>query len=208
MTGAPAQLPRLLAITSADVDADPAGALRGLLRAAAPGTVAVVLRDRQLDARRRFELGLELRDLCAFTEQALWVSERLDLARLLAASGLHLPGNGLLPSQCGAFSGTLSRALHQGEDLADAELLRLDALLLSPAMAPRKGRPALGTSGLSALIRQLSRRAPRLAYYALGGVEPDNVPALLRSGVAGVAAIGAAHAADPKPLLSALGCLR
>ncbi len=84
----------------------------------------------------------------------------------------------------------------------------MDALLVSPVLAPRKGRPALGLLPLGGLGEQLRARDLACQIYALGGVSAENAAGCLQAGATGVAAIGAALAPDAEPLLSALGVLR
>ncbi len=210
-----ASWPRLVAIT--DVTTMPPAELivrlRGVAARAVPNTVALLLRDHQLPGRQRLELGAALRDVARSHQQQLWVADRLDLALLLEADVLHL-GEGsvraavarrMLPPSTG-----VSRAWHSAGvgELEASELEAVDALLLSPVILERKGRPALGLQALSVLGEQLRARHQASTLFALGGVTALNAEACLRAGASGVAAIGAATAADATPLLAALSIAR
>ena len=101
----------------------------------------------------------------------------------------------------------ISRAWHAATldgAAATEELADVDALLVSPLFEPRKGRPALGLGALGVLGEQLRARNRACPLYALGGVSAENAASCLGAGAAGVAAIGAALAPDPRPLLNAL----
>ncbi len=200
----------LVVLTDTTKYPDPLSSLGSLLGRARAGSVVVVLRDRQLPVRDRLALGLRLSALCHTSEQRFVVAERADLARLLEADGVHLPVLGLPPSELRAVlpQAWLSRAHHADETLADAELNALSAVFVSPVCASRKDRAALGVDGFGRLANGLHGRRPSLSVYGLGGVRPEDVAALLAAGAAGVAVIGAGHAADPEPLLSSLGILR
>lgn len=188
--------------------------LQRLLAAARPGSVQVLLRDRQLPIRARRELGERLRRATRAHGHALSVSDRLDLAWLIEADGVHLGEDSVTPSDARAFglahgqSWRISTACHSPEALAD---LAADAALLSPVVAARKGNPALGLSGLqrAALARQ--RRGAALgpcALYALGGVTRHQAAELLAAGADGVAVIGELFVPGAGPeLLAALGIL-
>jgi thiamine-phosphate pyrophosphorylase len=209
---APARAPRLLAITDLGVLPGPELVLRlrRLAEAASAGGVALLLRDHAATAKQRLELGQALRDVARSSGQELWVADRLDLALLLEADGVHLGEASVSATVARRLIGgklRISRALHAASLLAAAEgdeLEQVDALLVSPVLAPRKGRAALGLPALGAMGEQLRARNRACKLYALGGVSAENAAACRAAGAFGVAAIGAALAADPLALLEAL----
>jgi thiamine-phosphate pyrophosphorylase len=191
--------PRLIAI----IDSERAGfdtwqeRLAPLLAGARPGDVLVMLRDRQLPARERRVMGECLRRLTSAHHQLLCVNDRLDLALLVDADAVHLPESGVSVEEARAFGARygrrwwVSRASHEP---ADALAATADALLLSPVVEARKGRPALGLEGVRRGRAELARRSASLEpcrVYALGGVSAAVTPALLAAGAHGVAVIGA-----------------
>lgn len=211
----PGSLPRLVAIT--DLTRLPADGhvirFRRLLRAAPPGTVALLLRDHGASAKERLAFGQQLRELTEESQQQLWVADRIDLALLLEADTLHL-GEASVSAEVarrllGARMG-ISRAWHApslvGVAAAD-ELADVDALLVSPLLAPRKGRAALGLATLGVLGEQLQARNSACQLYALGGVSAENAADCRLAGAHGVAAIGAVLSDDAEALLSALEIL-
>jgi thiamine-phosphate diphosphorylase len=211
MSSAPSWPPRLVAISDLERLAPDVLVRRAreLARAARAGGVALLLRDHAATGRQRLALGLALRDAAREHEQQLWVADRIDLALLLDADALHLgeasvtalQARRLLPARV-----RVSRAWHRArvEEAVERELDGVDALLLSPVMALRKGRPALGLAALGGLGEQLRARNQAYPLIALGGVTPENAGACLAAGAAGVAAIGAAFDGEPGPLVEAL----
>lgn len=209
--------PRLLAI----VDCERApfsewlARLEPLLAAALPARVVVMLRDRQLPVRERRRMGEALRRLTAERQQLLSVNDRLDLAALLGADAVHLSEASVSVEDARAFAGRMgrswwiSRACHDPEAAATSTA---DALLLSPIVEGRKGRPALGARGLSRARSAACRRPGSLgpcALYALGGVTDAHVGALLSAGADGVAVVGAAlDARASRALVEGLGIAR
>lgn len=152
-----------------------------------------------------------MRELTGETGQALLVSDRVDLALELHADGVHLPSDGLLPSEAAALlpGGAIGRSHHGALDLPDGELERCAYVLVSPAFAERKGRPALGVAALAQRLVRLRAHAPAVALLALGGVSAQSAVLALRAGADGVAAISAAHDPSEQPtLLEALGIAR
>jgi len=169
--------------------------LAPLLAGARPGSVLVMLRDRQLSARERRAMGESLRRLTSAHAQPLCVNDRLDLALLVDADAVHLPESGVSVEEARAFGARYGRgwwvscASHQP---ADAAATSADALLLSPVVEARKGRPALGLAGVRNARAELDGRSARLPrLYALGGVTAAATPPLLAAGADGVAVIGA-----------------
>jgi thiamine-phosphate pyrophosphorylase len=202
--------PRLIVITdlSALERNELVRRLAVLASAARAGTVAILLRDHEVSARERLALGQELRQTTRRAEQQLWVADRLDLAMLLEADGVHLGEGSVAAREARRVVGAdlhVSRAWHRADlDDSGTELDEVDALLLSPIFAARKGRPALGAAALATLDAALQARSTAPRLYALGGVTAAEVPACDAAGAAGVAAIGAALAPNSGPLLGAL----
>ena len=170
-------------------------------RAARAGSLLVVLRDKELSARERLRVGAELARVARRHQQLFGVAERLDLALALGADAVHLAEDSVDAWDARKLVGGslfVSRACHDPDRAGE---LDADALVLSPIMSPRKGRPALG---LAALMRAKERCGSRL-LYALGGVDAGNALPCIGAGADGVAVIGAVLQAEPEPLLAALG---
>jgi thiamine-phosphate pyrophosphorylase len=177
-----------------------------LCAAARPGSVAVQLRDPKLCAKERLALGRELRTVTRRAGQCLVVNDRLDLAVLVEADGLHL-GERSVPvavlqthSQAHACARWISRAWHAPQQPPEAGA---QAYLLSPVVEARKGVPPLGLESL----REAVLSVPDAAVYALGGITPASAAACVNAGATGVAAIGAAYR-EPQALLESLGISR
>jgi thiamine-phosphate pyrophosphorylase len=179
--------------------------LETLLERARPGSVAIQLRDHELSVRSRFELGLKLRELAQRHGGRLIVNDRIDLALALGAEGVHLGERSVSVADArrlvpGAF---VARAAHE---LAELEHEVADAVVLSPVLAARHGRAALG---LAALAEARARLPAEKRLYALGGIDADGARKCLRAGADGVAAIGAVLGGDDASgLLAALEIAR
>ncbi len=199
--------PRLIVMT--DLGVAPLGVLEEritrVVAAAAPGSVMVQLRDRELPVRERLELGRRLLAMVREHDQLFTVNDRIDLALLLDADGVHLGEQSVAPDDARQILGPeklISRACH---DPASAEPRGADALLLSPVLGERKGNPPLGVEAI-ATARPLAGDA---RLYALGGVDAAGAARCVEAGFDGVAVIGAVLATpDPHPMLAALGIER
>lgn len=169
--------------------------------------IVVVLRDKELSARRRLALGERLREVVLSAGQELAVADRIDLGVLLSASGIHLGESSVSVADARALlpAGTwVSRACHDPSRMD----LDADAVVLSPIIAPRKGRGALGFAALEAARKRLDRitTGPPPLLYALGGVDERSAAECLAHGADGVVVVSAVlDGRDPHPLLGALG---
>jgi thiamine-phosphate pyrophosphorylase len=181
-----------------------------LCERAVPGSVLVQLRDRGLSGRERLSIARELARLVRRTGQGLVVNDRLDLARMVGADGVHLGEGSVTPSDARRLLGEsafVSRACHDPAALDESWLASVDAVLLSPIFAQRKGQPALGEAALGEAGRRLSQLPVRVRLFALGGVDAGAARRLAETEI-GVAAIGAVFEDDPGELLAALDLTR
>lgn len=202
--------PRLVLITDTAVAGEREIEARfdPILAGAAPRTVMVQLRDKELPVRRRMAFGARLLQRCRRFEQWFIVNDRMDVAVLLGADGVHLGESAVEAEDARRLLGDgawISRACH---DPAAVARPGVDAVLLSPIVEPRKGRSALGIDALRVargLLTSLDERGIP-ALYALGGVRAESAAACLAAGADGVAVIGAGLRVEGAGrLLEALG---
>jgi thiamine-phosphate pyrophosphorylase len=203
--------PRLVVIT--DTTTAPVASMEQrierLLARARPGSVAIQLRDHELSARARLALGRRLCELGRRYGAALVVNDRLDLAILLDAAGVHLGERSVAAADARSLlpRAWISRACHDPERVADER--EVDAVLLSPVLAARKGRSALG---LDAIGRARARLPSATALIALGGIDAAGAASCLDAGADAVAVIGAVLGPERErsleALISALGIPR
>jgi thiamine-phosphate pyrophosphorylase len=167
----------------------------------APGEVAVQLREKDLPGRALTELARALRALTAAAGVALYVNDRLDVALAVGADGVHLGGGSLAAADLARVAPGLAigASAHGPADVAALRAAADDArgafayVLLGPIRdTPSKRRfgPPLGEAALAAAA------TIGLPLIAIGGVTPNDVPALLAAGARGVACIRAVLGAD------------
>lgn len=177
-------------------------AATALCKAAPPGGAAILVRDPSLSAPQRLALARQLRAVTRAGGQLLFVADRLDLAVLGEADGVHLGERSVdvasareWLSRTAAHARLLSRAWHPPSEPEPGA----DLYLASPVVAARKGTPPLGYSGLQ---RELGSRQG-LCVFALGGVDAASVRSCRASGAQGVAVIGEGYR-DPVGLAASV----
>lgn len=154
----------------------------------------VQLRDPDLPVRELALFGERLRKITSAFGARLLVNDRVDLALLLGADGVHLGRRSIEVADARSVLGPsawISTSAHAIEDVLAAARAGANAALLSPIYAsPGKG-PPLGPALLSEARRALSAEGLYLHLFALGGVTPENAGACLAAGAEGLAAIRA-----------------
>lgn len=153
----------------------------------------VIVFDRASPYHAGAERLKRLRLIRRLTELAgawLFVKERLDLALLVGADGLHLGENAPPADEYRAFPLRLSRACHDEKGLNAAHA---DMMTLSPVFDPisKTATAILGIQGFRDLVKGKGRRV-----YALGGIRPSLVGELRAAGASGFASLGGVFFAD------------
>jgi thiamine-phosphate pyrophosphorylase len=169
-----------------------ARALRGL----PPGRVAVHLREKDLGGAALLELARELVAACHSERQLLLVNDRVDVALLSGADGVHLPSRGVPPTDARRLLGPdrlVGVSCHGASDVIAARDGGASFATFGPVYDTPSKRAFGPPVGLEALRDAATRHLP---LVALGGVEPARVAEVVAAGAAAVGAIRAWLAED------------
>lgn len=188
------RLPRVLQITAGSV-LSPEEVLARLDRVSTfdverRARFAVQLRDPELSARDLLAFGSVLRERTASMGAQLLVNDRLDLAELLGADGIHLGRHSLSPDVVREHMGSkiwISQSCHSMSDLEASVGAGVELSVLCPIF-PGPGKvDSLGLDGLSAAVARAA--AEGSPVMALGGLDLPRAQACLAAGAIGVASI-------------------
>ena len=154
------------------------------------GVTWIQIREKDLSARALFELveaALKLPNphSCKFL-----VNSRVDVALAVGAAGVHLPSGSPSPSAWRAILPVgflIGVSCHSVEDVCQAEAEGADYAVYGPVFPPRSKTAHTGPRGLEELSR--ASAAVRIPVLALGGLTPENSPACISAGAAGIAGI-------------------
>jgi thiamine-phosphate pyrophosphorylase len=187
---------------------DLVAAARRALAGVPPGAAAVHLREKALGGRALLALARALREATREAGQLLLVNDRLDVALLAGADGVHLPSAGVSPGDARALLGPAALvgvSCHSADDVRRARDGGADYATFGP-VADTPSKRAYGPPvGLAALADAARLGLP---LVALGGVDVATAAAARAAGAAGVAAIRAwLCAADPASAVRALAGL-
>ncbi|MCW2586397.1 MAG: thiE [Frankiales bacterium] len=172
----------------------------------AGGVDVVQLREKGLEARRELEL-LEVVGEVAERHGALWsVNDRADVAHAAGAPVLHLGQDDLPVPAARALLGPdvlIGRSTHDvGQVEAAAVEDGVDYFCVGPTWpTPTKpGRPAPGLD----LTRHAAGLATDRPWFAIGGIDLDNLDQVLAAGATRVVVVRAlTTAADPRAAAAA-----
>ncbi|WP_049929087.1 thiamine phosphate synthase [Halopiger goleimassiliensis] len=180
-----------------------------VVEAAIEGGVDVVqLREKDTDARHRYELGRELRELTAEAGVDLIVNDRVDIAEAIDADGVHL-GQSDLPvavardllgpeAVVGCSASTVEEAV--AAESAGADYLGVGAVYGTTSKDVEADKNGLGTDRFAEIADAVS-----IPVVGIGGITADNAGPVVEAGAAGVAVISAITAAeDPRAATEAL----
>jgi thiamine-phosphate pyrophosphorylase len=138
------------------------------------------------------------RRLIAALRIPVWLNDRVDVALLARAAGVHLGQDDLPAARVRAAAPHLGIGISVGTgpeaDMARAAPVDYWSIgsVYPTTSKPDAGRP-IGVAGLSRLAAQAPRGIP---CVAIGGVTVDRIPAVMAAGAAGVAVIHAIFGAE------------
>ncbi|MDH5775742.1 MAG: thiamine phosphate synthase [Nitrospirota bacterium] len=156
------------------------------------GVRMVQIREKDLETRPLIDLVQELMPLIKRDEGKVFINDRIDLVIALDADGVHLRSDSLPLPLARRLIGNkklIGISTHSVEEARKAEREGADFIVLGPIFETpskrRYGQP-LGLHTLEAACR-----GSRVPIFAIGGLQPAHVPAVLASGAYGVAVISA-----------------
>jgi thiamine-phosphate diphosphorylase len=170
-----------------------ADARRCLLRqaqyAVEAGIDCIIVRERDLEARDLVDLTVAIVKLARGTATRVVVNDRVDVALVSGADGVHLRGDSLAPVDVRRMTPPgflIGRSVHRLDEAA--ALTGVDYLIAGtvwPTSSKPEAHPVLGLDGFSAIAH-----AVRIPVLAIGGVTIDRIHDIAAAGGAGIAAIG------------------
>ena len=170
------------------------------------GVDAVQLRERDLEGDELFSLAEELRRITSDAGVALIVNHRADVALAVGADGVHLGWRSVGVEEVRRIEGNTLRvgvSCHSAEDVRGAGNAGADYAILGPVFFTPSKEGLVEPLGLDALSEIAA--GAKLPLIAIGGITPQNIHAVRKAGVSGVAVISAIlDSDDPRAVAQAL----
>ena len=144
-----------------------------------------------------------IKPMCDQMEAFLILNDRVNLAKELEVSGVHVGKEDMSPSEARAILGAgavIGVTVNTFEDVFRAATCDIDYVGIGPyrhTTTKKNLAPILGKEGISAICRQMDEKGIEIARVAVGGICSDDILPLMECGVNGVAVSGAiANAKD------------
>ncbi len=183
---------------------DPVQQTRAALAGGAP---VIQLRAKHATDSRILEWAKTIRELTRESGARFVMNDRFDLAKIAHADAVHLGQEDLPPD---AIPTRVRKGLAVGRSTHDVEDVRravedgVDYLAFGPIFGTRSKTTSHDARGLRAL-REIVSIAESIPVIAIGGIDAENLPAVLEAGAQGVAVISAVAAAEkPEAAVRAL----
>jgi thiamine-phosphate pyrophosphorylase len=163
-----------------------------LTAAADAGASLFQYRNKTASMKDAYVEALALRQTAANAGVRFIVNDRCDLAMAVDADGVHL-GQGDLPLRLArkimGADKLIGISTHNAEQVQEATAEKPDYLGFGPIFKPGSKQdhdPVVGLEGLRAM-----RSLTSIPVFAIGGIQPDQVGAIISAGANGVAVISA-----------------
>jgi len=164
----------------------------------AVGSVALQLREKDLEARDLCQLANRLVPICRRYRAPILINGRIDVAIAACADGVHLPADSFSAAQARKLLGPsrlIGFSTHKTEEIVRAQEEGADFVVFGPIFTPNSKQLRGTAQGLAGL--RAACRTALIPLYAIGGVTADRARKIIFD-AAGVAVIGAViGASDP-----------
>ena len=162
------------------------------------GVKAIQLRERDLPARELLSLAEQVKAMTDRAGATLLINDRVDVCLMIGAEGVHLRADHLPIPVVRRLLGPerlIGVSCHSVEEVREAEKGGADFVVLGPLYktpSKRSYGPPIGVETLRA-----AKAGCPIPIFAIGGIQSDRIPEVLKAGAIGVAVIsGILTAAD------------
>ena len=148
------------------------------------------------------EAAAQIQPLCHKHEAIFLLDDRVELAKSLNADGVHLGKNDMPVSEARQVLGEefiIGGTANTFEDIERLASQGADYIGCGPfrfTTTKEKLSPVLGLEGYRRIVEQMGANGVNLPIVAIGGITFDDIPAIMQTGVDGIAVSGAILNAD------------
>jgi thiamine-phosphate pyrophosphorylase len=160
---------------------------------------AIQLRHKKGSDRELLKTAFNIREITQGTRTVFFVNDRLDVARMTKADGVHLGQDDVEPDRARDFLGDefiIGLSTHNLSQVEAAQKEPLDYIGFGPVWETDSKEVVYPVTGIDALKKAVE--ASRLPVVAIGGINRDNLTGLSGTGINNIAVIRAVQdSVDP-----------
>ena len=156
----------------------------------------IQLRMKEVSLEEVEAVALQLKPLCKEHEAMLILDDHVELAKKLEVDGVHLGKKDMPIDQARQILGEafiIGGTANTFEDVVQHYRAGADYLGIGPfrfTTTKKNLSPVLGLEGYVAIMSQMKEANIELPVVAIGGITAEDIPAILRTGVNGIAMSG------------------
>lgn len=148
------------------------------------------------------QTALEIIPMCKENEAFLVFDDRVELAIEMGVHGVHLGKNDMAPQQAREIMGAeaiIGVTANTADDILGLQGLDVDYVGLGPfryTTTKQNLSPVIGIDGYTDILTAIRDKGVQLPIVAIGGIGLEDIPALMKTGINGVAMSGSIINAD------------
>lgn len=156
----------------------------------------VQLRMKGASLAEMLETGKLVKEICRRYHCLFIINDQVEAARQLDADGVHLGKEDMNPLEARAILGShkiIGATCNTWEDILLRNQQGVDYIGLGPytfTTTKEKLSPVLGLSGYQRLTEQMKAANIHIPVFAIGGICEKDIPALMQTGIQGIALSG------------------
>ncbi len=150
----------------------------------------IQLRAKGLEGRVFFNIARTLREMTGRRDVCFIINDRVDIALMVGADGVHLGQEDLPPSEARRLLGEgrlIGFSTHNPYEAEEALRMPVDYISFGPIFPTTTKADARAPVGVEGLRR--IKKSVRLPVVAIGGIKEGNLESVLKTGVDSVAII-------------------
>ncbi len=156
------------------------------------GADVIQFRDKSMPTGRMIQTAKKLKEICSNAGVLFVVNDRIDVALVSDADGVHLGKDDIPVAEARAILGKNKILGSTAHSLTEAIMSQANGAdyigfgHIFPTDSKPKKTPAVGVRELEKVVNTV-----KIPVLAIGGIGPENIEDVIRTGVHGVAVIGA-----------------
>ncbi|MND36376.1 Thiamine-phosphate synthase [compost metagenome] len=153
------------------------------------------------------QVALDIQAVCKKYGATFIVNDHVHLAKEINADGVHLGKEDMPPAEAREILGDafiIGSTANTIEDIEQLTVALPDYIGLGPyrfTSTKEKLSPILGLNGYQTILKRCEERKIHIPVIAIGGLQPEDLPDLMKTGVWGIAVSGTITHAENKEVL-------